>query len=446
MFLPMATYPSPVQTPGIKPTHTRYWVIVFAVTLAVLSYIDRVCISQAAPVISRDLGLDKEQMGWVFSAFGIAYALFEIPGGWMGDWMGPRRVLMRIVIWWSFFTAATGWAWNFTSMLVTRALFGAGEAGCFPNLTKAFSAWLPRSERTRAQGIMWMFARWGGAFTPPLVVATFALMARLGAPSPWRWAFVAFGALGTIWAVLFYMWYRDNPRDKKSVNAGELALLAENQALAETHGDVPWKKLITSRTVWLLWLQYFFLSYPWYFYITWLPTYLQEYRHLSTAESAKYAILPLFFGGLGAFFCGSISARVVRWTGSTERARRLLASSGFLGAAIMLTISIQTADPAYAMVFMGLASFCNDLVMPGAWATCMDIGGKYAGTVAGSMNMMGNIAGFVAPLTGGIILKRTGGDWNMFLYTMAVMYLLGTFCWPFIDPVTPLEPEHTVSR
>src|SRR6476660_7438339 len=163
----MATQPSIPRHVGAssqKPTKARYWVVVFAVTLAVLSYIDRVCISQAAPVISRDLGLTKSQMGMVFSAFAIAYALFEIPGGWMGDWMGPRRVLMRIVIWWSFFTAATGWAWNFGSVVTTRALFGAGEAGCFPNLTKACSAWLPRSERTRAQGIMWMFARWGGAF------------------------------------------------------------------------------------------------------------------------------------------------------------------------------------------------------------------------------------------------------------------------------------------
>src|SRR5262245_54983340 len=155
------------------PTRARYWVVVFAVTLAILSYIDRVCISQAAPVMMHDLGLDKVQMGHVFSAFGIAYALFEIPGGWMGDWMGPRKVLMRIVLWWSFFTAVTGFVRNFISLYIVRFLFGAGEAGCFPNLTKAFTTWLPNRERVRAQGIMWTFARWGGAFTPPLVVATF---------------------------------------------------------------------------------------------------------------------------------------------------------------------------------------------------------------------------------------------------------------------------------
>src|SRR2546426_7731312 len=255
----------PVRT-GERPTQVRYWVIVFAVTLAIITYIDRVCISQAAPAITRDLGLSTVQMGYAFSGFGWAYALFEIPGGFLGDWMGPRKVLMRIVLWWSFFTAATGWAWNFVSLAVTRALFGAGEAGCFPNLTKAFSTWLPQNERVRAQGIMWMFARWGGAFTPPLVILVFSYVS-------WRGAFMLFGGLGVIWAIFFYIWFRDNPKDHKSVNAGELELLAENAKLAEGgHGNVPWGKLTKSRTVWLLWAQYFFLSYPWYFYITWLPT------------------------------------------------------------------------------------------------------------------------------------------------------------------------------
>src|SRR5829696_6623523 len=154
----MATNPSKLRASSSRseinqtPTKARYWVVVFAVTLAILSYIDRVAISQAAPVIQRDLGFTSTQMGAIFSAFAVAYAIFEIPGGWMGDWMGARKVLMRIVIWWSVFTAFTGYMWNFSSMYVCRFLFGAGEAGCFPNLTKAFTAWLPHGERTRVQG------------------------------------------------------------------------------------------------------------------------------------------------------------------------------------------------------------------------------------------------------------------------------------------------------
>jgi MFS transporter, ACS family, glucarate transporter len=429
----MATRPS-VTTQTMKPTKARYWVVVFAVTLAVLSYIDRVAISQAAPVMQRDLGLTSTQMGSLFSAFAIAYAVFEIPGGWMGDWMGARKVLMRIVIWWSAFTALTGYMWNFASMYVCRFLFGAGEAGCFPNLTKAFTTWLPNDERVRAQGIMWMSARWGGAFTPLLVAWTFQFMS-------WRTAFVAFGALGIVWAVVFYFWYRDNPREHKSVNKAELELLAGNERLAQSHGDVPWAKLLRSRTIWLLWAQYFFLSYPWYFYITWLPTFLRDrYPDMTDTNRAVLAGFPLLFGGVGSLFCGFISARVDRWSGSITRTRRIMACIGFGGAAIMLAVSTTASDALLLMIMIGMASFFNDLVMPGAWAACMDVGGKYAGTVSGSMNMMGNLAGFVAPTIGGI-MRDAKTDWSVFLLTMAAMYFLGVLCWPFIDPVTPLDAD-----
>lgn len=423
----------------MKPTHARHWVIVFAITLAILAYIDRVCISMAAPQISADLGFDKVQMGAIFSAFAVAYALFEIPGGWLGDSMGPRKVLMRIVIWWSAFTALTGSMWNLTSMWICRFLFGAGEAGCFPNLTKSFTTWLPARERVRAQGIMWTFARWGGAFTPLLVLFVFKYM-------NWRQAFYLFGALGVIWAVAFYWWYRDNPRDHKSVNEAELALLGGADAMASGHGNVPWGKLVSSPTVWLLWVQYFCLSFPWYFFITWLPTYLQEGRGLTIEQTADYAKYPLLFGGFGSLFCGLISAQVERWTGSVKISRRLLACTGFVGAGIFLIVSINTADVFWAMIAMGMASFCNDLVMPGAWGACMDVGGKYAGTLSGSMNMMGNMAGFVAPTFGGWLVQRSGGDWNTFLYVMAGVYLVGTLCWPLIDPTTPLEDDETNGR
>src|SRR3954463_666653 len=173
---------SPSVSPDVHqaPTRARYVTIAFAMTLAIVTYIDRVCISQAAPLISHDLGLSKVEMAWAFSVFGWAYALFEIPGGWLADRLGPRRVLMRIVIWWSFFTAATGWAWNVTSLLVTRTLFGMGEAGCFPNLTRIFTMWLPQHERERAQANLWLAARWGGAFTPLLVsyVLDFVTLSR----------------------------------------------------------------------------------------------------------------------------------------------------------------------------------------------------------------------------------------------------------------------------
>jgi ACS family glucarate transporter-like MFS transporter len=417
----------------MKPSRARYWVIVFAVTLAILSYIDRVAISQAAPTMSRDLHLDKQQMGFIFGAFALSYSLFEIPSGWLGDYMGPRSVLIRIVLAWSSFTALTGAAWNFLSLWVIRFCFGAGEAGCFPNLTKAFSVWLPIKERSQAQGIMWSFARWGGAFTPPLVVLAFRYMS-------WRWAFVTFGAMGLVWCFFFARWFRDRPADHPSVNAGEIEVLKEVSALAASHGDVPWEKLITRGSFWLLCLQYFCMSFGWYFYITWLPTYLQEFRHQLPEAASRLAILPLLFGGFGSMSCGLLAARAAQRFGGIARSRRLIGTCALLGAGAMLVVVTQIEDALLAMLAMGMASFANDLVMPPSWNSVMDIGGKYAGTVAGSMNMMGNMAGFVAPVIGGVILHHTNNNWNLLIYLMAGVYVVGAACWSFIDPVTPLEP------
>jgi nitrate/nitrite transporter NarK len=286
------------------------------------------------------------------------------------------------------------------------------------------------------QSIMWMAARWAGAITPLLAVQVLKVVS-------WHAAFPLFGSLGVIWAVLFFRWFRDKPSEHKSVNAAELALLAGNEDLSGGHADVPWRKLISSRTVWLLWAQYFCLTYPWYFYITWLPQFLRtRYPELSDDQRATLAFVPLFFGGLGSLVCGLLAPRVVRWIGSVAKARRAMAVAGFFGAALMLCISVQMKHPLATVAFLGLTSFCNDLVMPGAWATCMDVGGKYAGTLSGSMNMMGNLAGFVGPVVGGYILEATGGKYEMFLYSMAAMYLIGTLCWPFINPTKPLEDSY----
>jgi len=419
-------------TARLRPSGTRHWILGFATALAVITYIDRVCISQAAPDIQRALHLTKVEMGWAFAAFAWAYALFEIPGGWLGDKIGPRKVLMRVVVWWSIFTAATGWAWNLTSLLVTRFLFGAGEAGCFPNLAKMFTNWLPRRERSRAVGVMWLSARWGGAFTPLLVVWVFSLMS-------WRHAFALFGAIGIVWAFFFYRWFRDNPRDHKGVNAAELALLEETQINSAGHANVPWAKMLRTRTVWMLWLQYFCFSYGWYFYITWLPTYLKEARGLDLQQTALLAGFPLFFGGLGSLSGGVVANRLAELLGDLGRARRAVGYFGFSAGAAMLIISMYLQSPLLAMISMGIASFVLDLTLAGSWGGCMDVGGKYAGTLSGSMNMMGNIAGGVAPVAVGYILKFTDHNWRITFWVSAAIYLLGALSWGWIDPVAPLE-------
>jgi MFS family permease len=414
-------------------------VIVFAVTLAVITYIDRVSISFAEKSIREDLGLTHVQMGWAFTAFGWAYALCEIPGGYLGDWIGPRTVLTRIVLWWSIFTAATGWAWNFVSLLVTRFLFGAGEAGCFPNITKAFTTWLPENERVRAQGITWLSARWGGAFTPPLVALVMSLVG-------WRHAFEIFGCLGVVWAFVFYRWYRNNPLENPALNDGERELLRESSKSAAGHGDVPWAKFAGSLQVWMICLQYFCLSYGWYFYITWLPTYLREGRHLEITQTALLGILPLFCGGLGNPASVVLSAWMVRRTGDVAQVRRTIAYIGFTGAAAFLVLSTRVDDPFLAMLAIGLASFSNDLVMPGAWAAAMSVGGTHAGSLSGAMNMMGNIGGAISPLAISYILKWSNNNWNLTFYVSAAIYLMGIVCWRFLDSVTPLEHKPAPER
>jgi MFS transporter, ACS family, glucarate transporter len=302
---------------GGRASHARYWVVVFALTLAILSYIDRVALSKAAPRIQETLGINEQNWGLVAAMFGLGYALFEIPGGFLGDWLGPKKILIRIVLWWSFFTALTGWMWNLASLAIAQFLFAAGEAGCFPNLTKAFASWLRRDERVRIQGIMWAAARWGGAFTPLLVVYTWSLLEGFGVSqaTSWRWAFVCFGALGVVWCLIFAWWFKDRPEDHKGVNAGELEMLKEVRGLAGGHSDVPWKRLVKSRSIILLWVQYFCCSFPWYFYIVYLSKYLQEYHMLDEQASARYAILPLFFGGFGCLFAGFFAAKLARMVG-----------------------------------------------------------------------------------------------------------------------------------
>ncbi len=416
-----------------RPTKVRYWVIFFAVTLAVITYIDRVALSLSSRQISADLHLSDVQMGWVFFAFGAAYALFEIPTGVLGDKIGPRKVLMRIVLWWSFFTAATGAAWNLVSLFLTQLLFGAGEAGCFPNITRAFSNWLPQSERVRSQGIIWLSARWGGAFTPLLVAFLFRYMT-------WRQAFPTFGLLGVLWTLVFYFWFRDNPRDKKGVNQAELDLLKYNIP-AGSHKHIPWAKFVRSKTMWLLCGQYFALSFPWYFWITWAPRFIDERIHVNVSNTLWLKVLPLFLGGLGCIFSGLISKPLTRITGSIVLTRRILACIGFAAAAACLLLGIVLREPYVAVLVIAFSSFCNDLVMPTAWGTAMDVSGGYSGTVSGTMNMMGNLGGSLFGPTAGFVLGMTHHNWNAVLFMGAMVYLTGFLMWLVIDPVTPIDRD-----
>ena len=426
------------------PSRARRIVLFFAATLAIITYVDRVCISQAASFIQEDLGLTKIQMGYAFTAFGWAYALFEIPGGWMGDRIGPRKVLIRVVSLWSLFTIATGWAWSLASLVCCRFLFGIGEAGCFPNITKALSHWFPPTERVRAQGLLWLSARWGGAFTPLLVGWMLAggSEGTHGLGLHYRWVFLLFGMLGILWAVSFASWFRDHPRDHPSVTEAERAHIGEERH-SGTH-SIPWRRLLASRTVWMLWGQYFFFSYAWYFYITWFPTYLREhFTSLSEIQRSFLACVPLFFGGIGSVLAGLLSARLDHWLGSIARARRWIGVLGMAAAGLMLLLSIQIQNPVASVLAIGCAALCSDLSLPGSWGACMDIGGRHTGALSGSMNMLGNAGGALAPIAVPLILKATNNNWPLNITLFAAAYFLGSLCWAFVNSDDRLEPTST---
>jgi ACS family glucarate transporter-like MFS transporter len=402
----------------MKPTHTRYWVVVFALALAMIMYIQRVAISQAAVPISADLHLTKTQMGAVFSAFTLAYALLELPMGLLGDRLGVRRVLTQVVLLWSLFTALTGAAWNLTSLLVIRFMFGSGEAGCFPNLTRMLSAWLPTGERVRAQALMWAFGRWGGALAPPVAVLAIQMFG-------WRWGFVALAFLGVAWISAFLPWFRNDPAEHKSVNAAELAMLQSGRELVLHDHGVAWYRLLLQKDIALLGLQYFTFSYTWYFYVTWLPTWLQQARGLSPSIAAGFAMVPLALGGVGSIVSGFLPLSI---------SRKYVAIGGFAATAVLLFIVPSVTGVVAPMILMGMASFCSDLTMPISWDTCVKIGKQYTATVASTMNMLGNFGGFVAPFLAGYILDRTANNWSIVFYTMAVAAIISTVCWLFLEP------------
>lgn len=404
-----------VPDPVIVPANMRRRIVFFGASIAFLSFLDRAAISQAAPAIMRDLHLSSVQMGIVFSAFGITYALGEIPAGWLCDRFGARLMLTRVIVLWSFFTAATGLAWNFPSLVASRLLFGAGESGCFPSLARVFSVWLTPKERNSAEGIKAASARWGAAITPALMAALFTFL-------NWRMIFAVFGAVGLVSATAFWITFRDRPVSRSS-----------------EYASISWLKLARSRSAWLLGLQWFCHYYGFYFYITWLPVYLLKARGLDLRHEAAAASLPLLMAGLGSLIAGFILPSVIRKLNSAVRARRIFGYAAYGGAALLLAAFTQINNPFAAIVILSLSSFAAEFSSPITWTTAMDIGGEHVGSVSGLMNMLGHLGGTIAPTVTGLLLTYTGNAWNAAFYASALIYAAGALCWRFIDPVQALD-------
>lgn len=282
----------------------RHVVLALLITLSIITYLDRVCIAIAGPRMQDDLGISPERWGWVMGVFLISYGVFEIPAGALGDRLGQRRVLTRIVVWWSAFTALTGMVSSYVALLATRFLFGAGEAGAFPNMAGSIGRWFSATERARAQGFIWGASRLGGALSPWIVVP---IMAGLG----WRAAFIAFGGLGLVWAIVWYAWYHDRPSSQPGITPRELKEIGPGSAPSE-HAGVPWAQLFRAPQLWLLMAMYWCYVWGSMFYLTWFPIYLMKGRGLTEAEMGFYAALPFLLGAAGNLAGGFISDHLSR--------------------------------------------------------------------------------------------------------------------------------------
>ncbi len=412
--------PTPLSNSLEQPTRVRYGVLAFVCSLSMITYLDRVCMSNANPYIQEVLGLQSEaDLKWFFWAFAISYALFEVPTGWLGDVFGPRRTIIRIVLWWSVFTVLTGMiGWSvlgfvlgFWSLVVIRFLFGMGEAGAYPNLTRALHNWFPYQTRAFAQGAMWMSGRLIGGLTP-LIWWLMVERLQLG----WRGAFFLFGSLGVMWCLAFAAWFRNRPEEKPGVNAAEQALIrGDRQDIEAGHAHVPWRRLLTSGNLWMLCLMYFCAAYGWYFNITLLPAFFKTQYHIAEDDwvGAIYKGGPLWMGAITCLLGGWLSDRFIRRTGNLKWGRRLFGVIGHgLCAVCYLACFLvpKGADASYAFLFflaISMAAFWNDLIMGAAWAVCQDIGKRYAAIVAGCMNTIGNLGGAATILITGYLLDHT---------------------------------------
>lgn len=434
------------DTKSDRPTNGRYIVLTFLCLLAFVLYLDRICISQAGTDIMRDLKLTKTQFGYVLGAFTLAYALFEVPIGWWGDKYGSRGVLARIVIGWSIFTAMTGAAWGLISLISIRFLFGAGEAGAFPNTARILSRWFPTERRGMAQGLVNSISLIGGAVAPML---TAYLMKSIG----WRWTFVAFSIPGLIWASVFYWWYRDDPQQHPSVNEAERRLITAGTATHKSteHPPIPWGIVLNYPQVWLMGAILTCTAFNSYFYFSWYPTYLKEGRLLGETEAGKLASVVLFGGAIGCIGGGFLIDFLVRTTGNRHMCRRMYSSLALFLGGVCLVIGRHCDSPTLASIWTSCSVMFTMSTLAAWWGAVTDISGRHLGALFGLMNSLGGFGALGSQLFVGRYADSmrsygyTGrAQWDSIFYVYATVLVLGAIGWLWIDSsrsVDPPEPE-----
>jgi ACS family glucarate transporter-like MFS transporter len=417
---------SPSVAPGTysPAMKIRYRVLGLLVLASVICYVDRVCISVAGPSMQEDLGLSLEQWGWVLGAFVVSYGAFEIPIGAYCDRVGPRRVLTRIVLSWSLFTALTGVAQSFRQLLAVRFVFGAFEAGAFPSFSAAIMRWFPRTERARAQSAVWMATRLGGALAPLLVIP---IQQAFG----WRASFFVFGAVGVVWAVAWFFWFRDRPSDVPGITESELSELAPAEESAGVHTAKFQWSVFKKPTMWWLMAMYYANAWCGFFYLSWMYTFLVRGRGFTPQELLALSWLPFLLGAGANLIGGWASDALVRRHG-LKFGRQVVGFFGLAAATAFLALTIFTEHKVLTVVWLALAYACSDLALPVAWAVCLDVGGKQTGTVTAAMNTAGQLGAFCTTVAFGYLVGAFG-SYNAPLVPIALMSAAGAFAWLRID-------------
>jgi MFS family permease len=414
------------------PTQARFVVLAFLCALAFVLYLDRICMGQAVGPIQDELGLSNTEMGVVLMAFTLAYGLFEIPTGRWGDRFGSRGVLARIVVWWSAFTALTGACTSVGTLVAVRFLFGAGEAGAYPNVARVIVRWFPAGERGRAQGLFMASSLAGGMVAP--VLAGYLIDAW-----GWRGAFAAFGAVGLVWAAAFAAWFRDDPSAHPAVNTAEREWIGAVAPLPG-HAPVPWRAALTNRNIWLLGTIISCAAATSYLYYSWYPKYLQATRAVGLIESGWLVALVLAGGVAGMVGGGIVTDRMVRRGANPGRARRRLGSGAFLVAAALLPAGVACDSPLASTVLAAGSCLAMACQQSAWWSSASEIGGRHLGALFGLLNMMGVPGAMASQFFFGAWAdwRQAQGftgraQWDPAFFAYAGLLLIGAACWQFVD-------------
>lgn len=439
----------PPLPPLERPTRARLVVLGYLCTLAFILYLDRICIGQAEMPIRAEMELSKTEMAFVMMAFTLAYGLFEMPTGHWGDRIGARRVLARIVLWWSAFTALTGAAVGFWSLLLVRFLFGAGEAGAFPNVARVVARWFPPGERGRVQGILLAASLVGGTMAPVLAASLINLWG-------WRWPFVVFGAVGVVWTAVFLWWFRDDPAAHPAVNAAELHVITgdapSTAARLAPHERFPWRATFTNRNIWLLGTITTCAAFVSYLYFSWYTTYLREGRGLSLTDASQLNSLVLGAGAVGILGGGLLDDLIARRSADPTRWRRRAGLIAYVVAAVLL-LAGSFADDAYLSAGLTALSCLLMLSQQSNWWSCaIAISGRHVGALFGLMNGMGTFGAMASQFFFGAFADwragqgftgRAQSDPAFFVY--AGLLTVGACCWLLVDPARRVADDGRAS-